>query len=245
MQLIPAIDIRNKKCVRLRQGDPNEQTVFDESPLKVAREFAEAGATKIHIVDLDGAIENASHNAAIIREIVETLPLEVELGGGIRDFKTIEFWLAVGIDQVILGTVAIEKPTIVKKAVEAFGRDRIIVGIDTKGGNAATHGWQSISDRSAVSFAQKMTEVDVNRFIYTAIETDGMMSGPNVEELSGFAEAVPAKVTASGGIRSLEDILALWKYESLGIDSVIVGRAIYEGKVDVRETIEALSGGND
>lgn len=242
MELIPAIDIRDQKCVRLRQGDPGEQTIFDESPLKVAREFVEAGAIKIHIVDLDGAIDNASHNVSVIRQIVDELPVKVELGGGIRSFKTIQSWLDAGIDQVILGTVAVENPTVVKKAVESFGADRIIVGIDTKGGNAATHGWQSISDRSAIEFAQKLTEVDVSRFIYTAIETDGMMSGPSLEELSEFAESVPAKVTASGGVRNLDDILALREYESLGIDSVIVGRAIYEGKVNVAETVQALAG---
>ncbi|MCF7803131.1 MAG: 1-(5-phosphoribosyl)-5-[(5-phosphoribosylamino)methylideneamino]imidazole-4-carboxamide isomerase [Candidatus Marinimicrobia bacterium] len=242
MQLIPAIDIRGGKCVRLRQGDPNEQTIFDESPLKVGRQFVEAGATKIHIVDLDGAIENKSQNVSIIQELAEELPVKIELGGGIRSFETIEFWLDAGINQVILGTIAVEKPVVVKKAVEAFGAAHIIVGIDTKGGNAATHGWQSISERSAVEFAQKLTDAGVERFIYTAIETDGMMTGPSLKELSRFAREVPAKVTASGGIRNLDDVLSLLEYEEDGIDSVIIGRAIYEGKIDVAETVKALAG---
>lgn len=242
MQLIPAIDIRDGQCVRLKQGKSESQTVYDASPVRVAKRFYEAGATKIHIVDLDGAFERESNNGTIISEILSEIPVEIELGGGIRTLANIESWLQQGVHQVILGTVAVQRPVLVEDAVTQFTANQIIVGIDTHKGMVATHGWQQSSDLRATEFAKTMTDIGVRRFIYTAIHTDGMMTGPAIPELKRFSSATPAKVTASGGVRNFEDVTALKSLEKYGVDSVIAGRAIYEGTLDLEKAVSALKG---
>jgi len=244
MQLIPAIDIKDGQCVRLKQGKSESQTVYDTSPVLVAKKFYEAGATKIHIVDLDGAFEGQSNNGTIISEILSEIPVEIELGGGIRTLANIESWLQQGVHQVILGTVAVQSPELVKEAIQQFSVNRIIVGIDTHNGLVATHGWQQSSDLQDIEFAKTMTEIGVRRFIYTAIHTDGMMTGPAIPELKRFSSATSAKVTASGGVGNLEDVTALKSLEKYGVDSVIAGRAIYEGTLDLEKAVSALNGVN-
>ncbi len=242
MLLIPAIDIRNGQCVRLLQGDPDLQIDYDPSPVRIARNFSSAGAEKIHVIDLDGAIKGKSSNQEVVQQILGEVSLEIELGGGIRDLNRIEFWLEVGVAQVILGTVAVTEPDLVEQAIRIFGSDHIIVGVDARDGKVATHGWQSVSVVSDDRFARQMEERGVVRFIYTAIETDGMLSGPNLEALRRFAGSTDAAVTASGGIRNMKDLLTLESENIPGIDSVIVGRAIYEKQIDVQKAIRMLTG---
>ncbi len=240
MELIPAIDIRHGKCVRLVQGDPDRETQYDTSPLEVVRQYSDAGVSRIHLVDLDGAIEGTTSNEGIIREIVRESDMDIELGGGIRSLKRIAFWLNTGVSQVILGTVAVREPELVEEAVERFGSGSIIVGIDVKTGKVATHGWKETSDLTANRFASQMEKSGVERFIFTAIETDGMMKGPNMKALQRFAAGTRGSVTASGGVRNLNDLLALTSLEQYGVDSAIVGKAIYEGALDVAEAVERL-----
>lgn len=241
MQLIPAIDIRGGKCVRLTQGDPSRQTDYSDSPVQIAQQFADAGAEKIHVVDLDGAIEGESENQAVIRDIVDSVPAKIELGGGIRALEHIENWLTIGVHEVILGTVSVKEPEIVRTAVDAFGSQHVVVGVDARDGKVATHGWQKVSGETATDFARKMEDMGVRRFIFTAIETDGMMTGPALDSLRAFAESTTAAVTASGGVRNIDDVLSLRDLESSGVDSVIAGKAIYEGELNVAEAIQLLS----
>ncbi|HKJ67637.1 MAG TPA: 1-(5-phosphoribosyl)-5-[(5-phosphoribosylamino)methylideneamino]imidazole-4-carboxamide isomerase [bacterium] len=241
MQLIPAIDIRDGACVRLLQGDPDQQINYASgSPVEVARHFATSGAEKIHVIDLDGAIEGTSLNERVVEEILDAVPVKIELGGGIRSLERMRFWLNLGIGQVILGTVAVTRPELLDAAIREFGAERIIVGIDARDGKVATHGWQSVSAETDVDFARQMIELGVRRFVYTAIETDGMLAGPNLDALERFAESVDATVTASGGIRDLSDIRILQQAGIPRVDSVIVGRAIYEGTLDVAEAVAVL-----
>ncbi len=241
MQLIPAIDIRGGICVRLTQGDPSRQTNYSDSPVQIAQQFADAGAKKIHVVDLDGAIEGESENRAVIRDIIDSVLANIELGGGIRNLEHIENWLAIGVHEVILGTVSVKEPEIVRTAVDTFGSQHVVVGVDARDGKVATHGWQKVSGETATDFGRKMEDMGIRRFIFTAIETDGMMIGPAMDSLRKFAEVTTATVTASGGVRNIEDVLALRDLESSGVDSVITGKAIYEGELDVAEAIQLLS----
>jgi len=243
MQLIPAIDIRDGVCVRLLQGDPARQITYGATPADVARQFYQAGASRIHVVDLDGAIAGVSANEGVVRELVEAVPVEVELGGGIRTLDGIGFWLERGVSQVILGTAVVEQPDLAAEAVREYGAGHIIVGIDARDGRVATHGWQTESGETDTAFAGRMADMGVERFIYTAIETDGMMAGPNLAALRRFAEATAGRVTASGGIRHLEDILELEREAIPGIDSVIAGRAIYENRLDVARAFRVLGAG--
>ncbi len=242
MQLIPAIDIRGGRCVRLQQGQPEKQTVYESSPADVAQTFYTAGATRIHIVDLDGAFEGRSKNQKIVTDILAEIPVEIELGGGIRNLSDIEYWLKRGIHSVILGTAAVQSPELVEEAISEFSPDRILIGMDTNNGFIATHGWQQFSEIRDTDFAEVMANFGVERFIYTAIHTDGMMSGPAISELKRFARSTPARVTASGGVRSLADVTALQSLEKYGVDSVIAGRALYEGSLDLEQSIRALKG---
>ncbi|OVE79792.1 1-(5-phosphoribosyl)-5-[(5-phosphoribosylamino)methylideneamino]imidazole-4-carboxamide isomerase [bacterium I07] len=240
MEIIPAIDLRNGHCVRLQEGDPNRQTLYSLSPVQVAVRFYEAGARKIHVVDLDGAFEGRSNNVDLIRQIVAEVPVQIELGGGIRSSEQIEKWLEHGVHQVILGTAAVEQPELISKAVQHFSSGRIIVGVDAKQGQVAVHGWKTVSSFSAVEFCRKMIDLGVTRFIYTDIHTDGMMTGPDLNSLSALLENIPISITASGGIRYYEDILSLINLQAENLDSVIVGKAIYENSLDLARSIQML-----
>jgi len=241
MKLIPAIDIIKGTCVRLSQGDAKQQKRYEVTPLEVIRRFSEAGVEKVHIIDLEGAFSGKTKNRNTIQELVEMALVKIELGGGIRSLSDIESWLEEGVYQVILGTVAVTHPELVKKAVERFGPERIIVGVDVSSGKVATRGWKEVSDLSAEDFAARMEKFGVSRFIYTDIKSDGMMQGPDISALRRFVQSTRASVTAAGGIRSLEDVLSLQQLEDQGVDSVVVGKAIYEGKLEVREAVEVLN----
>lgn len=233
MQILPAIDLRGGKCVNLVQGIAEQETVFSDSPVDMAKRWQTEGAEYLHLVDLDGAFQGVSANLDIVREIVTELSIPVQLGGGIRSIEQIEDILAIGVDRVILGTAALRQPTLVKAACGKHGK-RIAVGIDAKDGMVATHGWLEVSQKPAVEFAVEMTEVQT--VIYTDIKSDGMLKGPNVETTAEIINAISADVIASGGVTSLCDVEAL---KRIGASGAIIGRALYTDALALRDAIAA------
>lgn len=232
MILIPAIDIKEGKCVRLRQGLMEDSTVFSDSPVAMADKWVELGAKRIHLVDLDGAFAGKPANADIIHEIVERHPtVPIQIGGGIRNEKTIEAYLDAGVQYVIIGTRAVNEPHFVSDiAIEYPGH--IIVGLDAKDGKVAIDGWSKLSKHDVIDLAQHFEEDGVYAIIYTDIARDGMMQGVNIEATQKLAEAVRIPIIASGGVTNMGDLIALQKIESSGVSGVITGRAIYEGSLD-------------
>jgi phosphoribosylformimino-5-aminoimidazole carboxamide ribotide isomerase len=232
MLLIPAIDLKDGKCVRLRQGRMEDDTVFSDNPVEVAGRWVEAGARRIHLVDLDGAFAGKPRNAEIIHQIVEAYPdVPVQIGGGIRDEDTIQGYLEAGVKYVIIGTKAVSEPHFVRDvAVEFPGH--IIVGLDAKDGKVAIDGWSKLSHHDVIDLAQKFEEHGVEAIIYTDIARDGMMQGVNVEATAKLARAINIPVISSGGITNMDDIHALGKVAEDGIMGAITGRAIYEGTLD-------------
>ena len=242
MIIIPAVDIKDGRCVRLLQGRMEDETVYSELPWKMARAWETAGAELLHIVDLNGAVEGRGVNDRSVEEILDHVDMMTELGGGIRDMARIDSLLDMGISRVILGTVAVEKPELVKSAIEKHGPERVIVGIDARDGIVATKGWAEKSRTSAVELSLKMKELGVERIIYTDIGRDGMLTGPNIAETMHIAQVTRLRIVASGGVSSLDDIRELIKLEPMGVDSVITGKAIYEGTIDLKEAIELSEG---
>jgi len=232
MRLYPAIDIKNGQCVRLRQGVFEDTTVYANEPYQVAKEFEADGAKFLHIVDLDGALKGAGANVAALKKIVENVSIPVEIGGGIRTMEDIEHRLSLGVTRVILGTVAVENPDFVKEAVEKFGADKIVVGIDAKDGMVAIKGWETISNIDAVTLALSMKELGVKTIIYTDISKDGMLCGPNFAQTARLVEATGMDIVASGGVSCMNDLLEL---EKINVEGAILGKAIYEKRVDLKE----------
>ena len=239
MLIYPAIDIKDGKCVRLTQGNFSNVTVYGDDPVKMAAQWESLGAEFIHLVDLDGALAGSGINRKIIIQIAQTVSVPVQTGGGIRTLEDIRELIAGGVSRVILGTAAVKNPQLVEDAVAEFG-DEIAVGIDAKDGMVAISGWQEISSQPALEFAQSMAEKGVRFLVYTDISTDGMLTGPNINAMRKMAESVSAKVIASGGVGCCEDILAL---AATGVEGVIVGKALYAGKVDLKEALLRLNGG--
>ena len=235
MLLIPAIDLKEGKCVRLRQGRMEDDTVFSDDPVAVAGKWVEQGAKRIHLVDLDGAFAGKPRNAGIIHAIVEAFPdVPVQIGGGIRDEDTIQDYLNAGVQYVIIGTKAVSEPHFVSDvAIEFPGH--IIIGLDAKDGKVAIDGWSKLSRHDVIDLAQKFEIDGVEAIIYTDISRDGMMNGVNVEATAKLARAIHIPVIASGGITNLDDIHALGKVAGDGIMGAITGRAIYEGTLDFAE----------
>ncbi|MEY2843334.1 MAG: 1-(5-phosphoribosyl)-5-[(5-phosphoribosylamino)methylideneamino]imidazole-4-carboxamide isomerase [Pseudomonadota bacterium] len=233
MLLIPAIDLKDGKCVRLKQGDMNDSTTFGEDPAAMARRWLNAGARRLHLVDLNGAFAGKPVNEAaikaILKEVGEEIP--VQLGGGIRDLDTIERYLDDGLSYVIIGTAAVKNPGFLKDACSAFG-GHIIVGLDAKDGKVATDGWSKLSGHEVVDLAKKFEDYGVEGVIYTDIGRDGMLSGINIEATVKLAQALSIPVIASGGLSDLADIERLCAVEDEGVEGVICGRAIYSGDLD-------------
>ena len=233
MLLIPAIDLKDGHCVRLKQGDMDQSTTFGEDPAAMARKWVDAGARRLHLVDLNGAFAGQPKNKgaiqAILKEVGADIP--VQLGGGIRDLDTIEKYLDAGMRYVIIGTAAVKNPGFLKDACSAFG-GHIIVGLDAKDGKVATDGWSKLTGHEVVDLAKKFEDWGVESIIYTDIGRDGMLSGINVEATVRLAQAVTIPVIASGGLGSMADIDALCAVESEGVQGVICGRAIYSGDLD-------------
>ena len=241
MILFPAIDLRQGRCVRLRQGRMEDETVFSQDPADMARRWQARGARWLHLVNLDSAFSQGSENLSVVRAIAEAVDISIQLGGGMRDVEAAGDGLALGASRIILGTVAIAAPQVVADAVERFGPRRVVVGIDAREGRVATHGWTEISEVDAIDLAKEMADLGVERVVYTDISRDGMMTGPNVEATLQLARRTHLKVIASGGVATLDDLRLLRPLEDDGVEGVIVGRALYEGAFSLEEALEIIS----
>ena len=237
MLIFPAIDIRDGKCVRLFKGDFAQETVFSDKPAEMAQKWESQGAQFLHLVDLDGALAGASRNLETVKEILAAVDIPVELGGGIRTMENIDEVLALGVRRVILGSVAVKNPALVKEACAKYG-DRIVVGIDAKDGIVAVDGWGVSGDVDVTTLAKEMKKAGVKTIIYTDISRDGTLEGVNVEATAKLARESGVNIVASGGVKSTADIEALKPYEKDGIDGVIVGKSIYMGTLDLQQAIE-------
>ena len=233
MLLIPAIDLKDGQCVRLKQGDMDQTTVFGEDPAEVARGWVNKGARRVHLVDLNGAFAGKPKNEAAIRKILKDVgsEVDVQLGGGIRDLDTIERYLDAGLRYVIIGTAAVKNPGFLQDACTAFG-GHIIVGLDAKDGKVATDGWSKLTGHEVIDLGKKFEDYGVESIIYTDIGRDGMLSGINIEATVKLAQALSIPVIASGGLSNLEDIRQLCAVEDEGVEGVICGRSIYTGDLD-------------
>jgi phosphoribosylformimino-5-aminoimidazole carboxamide ribotide isomerase len=249
MIVFPAIDLRQGRCVRLRQGRVEDETVYDEDPAAVARQWVAQGAAWLHIVNLDGAFGEQGaagelpinlQRLAEIRTAVPETP--VQFGGGLRSLEDVETALALGVTRVVLGTVAVREPTLVGEAVQRFGPEHIVAGIDARGGQVATHGWRETSDTTAVALGRAMRSKGVVRAIYTDIGRDGMLTGVNIADTVALAKASGLRVIASGGVASLEDVERLVVFAGAGIEGLIIGQALYTGKIDLAQAISAATG---
>jgi phosphoribosylformimino-5-aminoimidazole carboxamide ribotide isomerase len=237
MIVIPAIDLKNGLCVRLLQGRKSEVTVYNDDPVRIASEFAAAGAEMIHVVDLDGAFnETESPNRTVVQRIVEAVDIPIEFGGGIRSRDDVQQLCDAGVARVVLGTVAAEAPHALKQFVDEFS-SKICVGIDARDGRVMTRGWENPTPLMAIYLARSVAECGVERIIYTDIARDGTLVGPNIQQTLAVAEAANVRVTASGGVSSLDDIKSLRDAGDSRVDSVIVGKALYEGKFKLAEAI--------
>ncbi len=243
MLLIPAIDLKDGRCVRLKQGDLTDETVYSDDPAEVARRWVDAGAQRLHLVDLNGAVAGKPRNEAAIRAIVEAVGSEVpvQLGGGIRSLETIERYLDGGLSFVIIGTAAVKNPGFLHDACSAFP-GQVIVGLDARDGKVATDGWSKLTRHDVVDLARKFEGYGIEGIVYTDIGRDGMLTGVNIEATVRLAQAVTVPVIASGGAGSLEDIDRLMAVESEGIEGVILGRALYEGTLDFGAALARANG---
>ncbi len=239
MIIYPAIDILGGRCVRLSRGDYEKVTVYSENPVEFVSKWIDMGARYLHVVDLDGARSGSPVNNDVIREIVEKSGVPVQTGGGIRTIGRIRQLFALGISRVILGTAAVKDSRLIQDALKEFG-DAIAVGIDARDGYVTTDGWEKSSRRGAVEFAREMESMGVKTIIYTDISTDGMLAGPNVAAMKEMADAVGCEIIASGGVSNINDITALSR---TGVKGIIVGKALYEGCLDLRDAIEVSGGG--
>ncbi len=242
MEVIPAIDLLGGKCVRLYQGDYNQASVFNDNPVEVARQFSAEGATRLHVVDLDGAKEGKSINLPTIEAIAKAIDIPVQVGGGLRDRAGVSSLLDTGVKRAILGTVAVEKPELVTELCREFPQ-QIVVGIDARNGKVATRGWLETSEVLATDLAQRMAQQGAAAIIYTDIHRDGTLAGPNMSALRELAESIDIPVIASGGVSSLTDLLSLSALESIGVTGAIVGKAIYTGDVSLKEAVRAVGDG--
>ncbi len=231
MIIFPAIDLKDGAAVRLRQGEMDTATVFNSDPADQARLFRAAGFEWLHVVDLNGAFEGHPVNRETVAAIVASVDLKIQLGGGIRDLKTIENWLSAGIERVILGTAAVKDPDLVKEACRNFP-GKVVVGIDARGRHVAVEGWAEVSEMEATDLARSFEDAGVAAIIYTDIDRDGLLQGANVPATAALAEAISIPVIASGGVASLDDIAALKAVEESGIEGVICGRALYDGRIN-------------
>jgi len=239
MLIIPAIDLRDGKCVRLTQGRREDVKVYDGDPADVARGFEEAGARMIHVVDLDGAFADKNAlNRKVVRRIIRAVKIPVQFGGGLRSVTDVQQMIEYGAAQVVVGTLAAESPETLEKFVQLFGF-RVCVGIDARAGVVLTHGWEKEGRLTAVALARRVADAGVDRIVYTDVASDGMLSGVNLEQTCAIARESGLRVTASGGVSSLKDIRGLKTIIGCGVDSCIVGKALYEGRFTLQEALRA------
>jgi phosphoribosylformimino-5-aminoimidazole carboxamide ribotide isomerase len=234
VKIIPAIDLKNGRCVRLIQGKEDQETVYGEDPVEIALSFEEQGAEQIHLVDLDGAFRGESKNLEQVKRIAQAVKVPLELGGGIRSLDDISRVFDLGVNFVIIGTIAVKNPKVLEEAIQKF-ENQLILGLDAKDGKVAVSGWVEVTEFSDEEFANQWKQHGINRVIYTDISRDGMLTGPNLSSLRRMAIATGLKITASGGVSSLDDLKQLVELERDGVDEVIVGKAIYERQLDLRE----------
>lgn len=241
MLIIPAIDLREGKCVRLVEGRLDQETVYSDDPVAMAALWQEQGARMLHVVDLDGAFSGSPKNPDVIKEILAAVNIPVQVGGGIRTLEAVECLLELGAARVILGTVAILKPELVSEACVRYG-EAVLVGIDGRNGRVAIEGWGVTVDKGTVELAQEMKAIGVKRVVFTDIRRDGTLQGPNLEATGELARATGLKVVASGGVSTADDLRLLKKLEPLGVDSVIMGKALYAGTVTLSEALAIAAG---
>jgi phosphoribosylformimino-5-aminoimidazole carboxamide ribotide isomerase len=239
VQIIPAIDIRAGKCVRLLQGQAERQTIYGDDPVAIARRWATAGAPLLHVVDLDGAFTGQLQNLAVIEQIAHTVSVPVQVGGGVRDLETIHTIFEAGVSRVVLGTSVLEQWDLLVTATERFP-GRICVGIDCRDGRVAIRGWQTVSEVEPLALIRQVATTRVAAIIYTDITRDGTLNGPNLEGIAALAHAVDVPLIASGGVSQLDDLQRLAGLGPLGVVGVIVGKALYEGRFDYQQACAAL-----
>ena len=237
IEIIPAIDIRGGRCVRLLQGDYNKETVFSDDPLDMALKWQGMGAPRLHVVDLDGAASGEIQHLPIIKNIARAVLVPTQLGGGIRNTDTVEMVLKAGIDRVVLGTAAVERPEFIRELCRRF-RESVIVSLDARNGRIAIRGWLQEMELTAIELAKQMKELGVRRFVYTDISRDGTLTEPNFSALSELIEAVKMPVIASGGIASINHLKMLQK---LGAEGAIIGRALYTGEINLKQALDVMS----
>lgn len=239
IQIFPAIDMRGGKCVRLFKGDYAQETIYGDSPFDMAKSFADAGATFIHMVDLDGAKDGERVHAKDVVRVAKELPMRVQIGGGIRTEEDVAFYLDQGVDRVIIGSLAIREPELVASFIEKYGAERIVIGLDAKDGMVATHGWLETSNQTAIEVGQYFASKGAKHFIFTDIATDGTLQGPNIEANEALARATGANIIVSGGMSSLADIQAVKEAAKLTtIAAVIIGKALYTGQFTLEEALK-------
>jgi phosphoribosylformimino-5-aminoimidazole carboxamide ribotide isomerase len=237
MIIIPAVDIKNGKCVRLYQGRMDAETIFSDDPSAMAKRWADEGAEIVHVVDLDGAIEKIPRNLDSIQRIIDRITAHVQVGGGIRNEETVKMFFEMGVKRVVIGTEAIQNPKFVKDACKAFP-GQIVVGIDARDGMVAIEGWTKTTQIEALELAKQFEDCGVAAINFTDIHRDGMKTGPNIDETRRFAEAVSIPVVASGGVSTIKDIQNLMALEAVGVIGVITGRALYSGSLNLKEAIK-------
>jgi len=238
MTIIPAIDIRGGQCVRLHQGDFDQETVYGADPVEMAQRWEAEGAERLHVVDLDGARDGAGVNRAAIGRIAQTLKIPVQTGGGLRDADAIQRMLDVGVQRCVVGTTAALEGEATRAVFERFG-DALILGLDAREGKVAIRGWRETTDEDAIAFAKRMVALGARRIIYTDIARDGALTGPNLPALDAMARAAGVPIIASGGVSRAEDIAALRPLEALGVEGVITGKALYAGTMTLQAAMEA------
>lgn len=241
MIVFPAIDLRGGRCVRLLQGRADAETVYSDDPVAVARRWEDEGAQWLHIVNLDGAFGHDSPNPAVVQRIVQAVDVPVQFGGGLRTFEDVEGAMDWGVARVILGTAAVRDPGLVILAVQKFGAESIVLGVDVRDGRVATHGWQEVSEVDAVDLALDMLLHGIQRVIYTDIARDGMMTGVDLTGVAEMARRTGLYVIASGGVSSLDDVRRLKAVEPLGIEGLIIGKALYTGVIRLKDALEIAS----
>jgi phosphoribosylformimino-5-aminoimidazole carboxamide ribotide isomerase len=237
MKIFPAIDIKDKKCVRLLKGSFDDQTIYEQSPYDQASKYKDAGLLNLHVVDLDGALSGELINLDVIENIVKKLNISIEIGGGIRSVKKIKTYLNMGVDKVILGSAAIKNPDFLKQACEEF-KDRIVLGLDSKKGKLSISGWKETTNKTAENYLKIVNSYGFSRVIYTDIDRDGTKTEPNINETINIAKISSAPVVVSGGISSIEDVIKIKALKKFNIEGVIVGKAIYDGDIKLNQLKE-------
>lgn len=240
MQIIPAIDLKGGNCVRLEQGEMDRETLFSANPAKVAIHWESLGAKMLHIVDLDGAITGKPQNKDAICQILKSVAIPLQLGGGIRDIETMENYLSLGIKRVILGTTAYQQPSLLNEVCQKFP-NQILVSIDARDGKVAISGWKETTSKKATDLVKNLEDKGVEAIVFTDIKRDGMMKGPNITSIKEMADATRIPIIASGGVTTLKHIKELIDLEDSGVEGIIIGRALYEDSIDLKEALELVS----